>query len=87
MSGHTNYTLNYERIKKISNPIKLQQAQRYLDYIANVVAPNDAIVWYYLNYLEDRLKLNNTRSKKKIFEIVSSNPNWKTKLSELSLNI
>ena len=85
--SYMNYTLNYERIKGISNPIKLEQAQRYLDYIANVVAPNDAIVWYYLNYLEDKLKLNNTISKKKISDIISSNPNWKTKLSELSLNI
>ena len=25
--SYMNYTLNYERIKKISNPIKLQQAQ------------------------------------------------------------
>ena len=85
--SYMNYTLNYEIIKRISNPIKLQQAQRYLDYIANVVAPNDAIVWYYLNYLENKLKLNNTLSKKKISDIISSNPNWKTKLSELSLNI
>ena len=83
--SYMNYTLNYERLKKIENPIKIEQAQKYLEYIANIVAPNDPIVWYYLDHLETKLKKDNSKSKQKVLNIIKDNPNWKSKLSELNL--
>lgn len=82
-----NYKLNFERLKNIENPLKIEQAYKYLKYIAKIVAPNDAVVWYYYKFLASKMKdENNLKTIEKEFNfLVNQNMEWKTKLASLNL--
>jgi len=82
-----NYKLNFERLKKIENPLKIEQAYKYLKYLAKIVAPNDAVVWYYYKFLASKMKDENSLKtiEKEFNFLVNQNMEWKTKLASLNL--
>lgn len=49
--AYMNYHLNFGRLLKEKRPIKRWQAYKYLEYIADAVAPDDAFAQYFRGYL------------------------------------
>jgi len=53
--AYMNHHLNFERLERETRPIKLSQMLKYLNYIADEVAPNDPLAQDYRKYLQKLL--------------------------------
>lgn len=85
--AYMNYKLNFERLHHINNPIKLEQAYKYLGYVAEVVAPNDAVAWYYYMFLANKISSEKKENINQYFHnLLKSNSLWKKQLASLNLS-
>ncbi|MBA3064931.1 B12-binding domain-containing radical SAM protein [bacterium] len=53
---YMNYHLNFKRLYKVNNPIKLEQQLKYVQNITDLVAPEDPFPMYFCGYLQKKLR-------------------------------
>ncbi len=53
---YMNYHLNFSRILNVEDPIKIRQQLGYLEYVANLVAPDDPLPMYFCGYLQKKVR-------------------------------
>ena len=52
---YMNFHLNFKRLLKLNNPVKLGQQLKYLTYITETVAPDDPLPMYFCGFLQKRV--------------------------------
>lgn len=52
---YMNFRLNFSRLRREMRPIKLGQQLKWLKYVANKTAPDNAIILYFYAYLQHRV--------------------------------
>jgi len=86
--AYMNYHLNFGRLFKEKRPAKRYQAYRYLEYIANVVAPDDAFAQYFRGYLHWKVY---GRIEPELIERLRSSlrgePQWQDRLDDFHMSV
>ncbi|MBC8552606.1 MAG: radical SAM protein [Candidatus Brocadiales bacterium] len=52
---YMNFHLNFKRLLKLNNPVKLKQQLKYLAYVTDLVAPDDPFPMYFYGYLQKKV--------------------------------
>ncbi len=85
--AYMNYHLNFGRLFKENRPVKHLQMHQYMEYIADVVAPDDAFAQYFRGYLYWKV---HGRIEPYLIErlnrVLAENPHWQDRLSDFNLS-
>ena len=85
--AYMNYHLNFERLAAIRSAVKLDQAYKALQYIADVVAPDDPIGHYWRAYLHGRIAGKvEPLMRKQLSSLLDASPDWRARFKDLSLS-
>lgn len=83
--AYMNYHLNFERLKNVNCPHKLEQNSRWMKYIVNSVAKNDPIALFYKILLDKKMKSVNLTDLNNFNEILKKSSEWTEKIKTLGL--
>ena len=85
--AYMNYHLNFARLFREKRPVKRLQMYKYLGYIADGVAPDDAFAQYFRGYLHwkvyDRIE---PRFVERLKDILDENPHWQERFNDFRLS-
>ena len=85
---YMNFHLNFERLLKIQNSIKLEQQLKYLTYITETVAPDDPLPMYFCGYLQKRvLGVIDPKLLSRLEVTVDSSEYWRNCFKHFNLSI
>ena len=85
--AYMNYHLNFARLTSEQRPIKLQQALRLLNYIADSVAPNDPIAHYYRSVVYRRVHGHVSEElTQRLLGLLGESEDWQSKFEVLGLS-
>ncbi len=80
--------LNYLRLENKTDPIKLEQYLKNLEYVSDIVAPGDAIALHYRQVLSDRLgRPRDERLTGRLDQLMKTQPFWKDTFASLGLTL
>jgi len=83
-----NYELNFKRLDKNFSKIKLEQQYRYMNNIANLVAPDDAFALYFGIYMNYRYNSNIDKVMfERLKQCLNSSQYWQRRFKEFGLNV
>jgi radical SAM superfamily enzyme YgiQ (UPF0313 family) len=86
--AYMNYHLNFARLFGERRPVKHLQMYKYLEYIADVVAPDDAFAQYFLGYLYWKVHgQGDSRLIERLRSILLEDPHWHDRLDDFNLSI
>ena len=85
--AYMNYHLNFGRLFKEKRPVKHLQIYKYMEYIADVVAPDDAFAQYFRGYLYWKVH-NRIESQlvERLKNVLDENPHWQDRLHDFYLS-
>ena len=86
--AYMNYHLNFERLFREKRPVKHLQMFKYLGYVADVVAPDDAFAHYFRGYLGWKVHGQAESSRtEQLKTILNENPHWQGRFDEFHLSL
>ncbi len=84
--AYMNYHLNFERLFREKRPAKHLQMFKYLEYVADVVAPDDAFAHYFRAYLYRKVHgQTNPALVKKLKTLLDENSHWQERFDDYHL--
>jgi len=84
--AYMNYHLNFERLLTEHRWTKQVQMLKYLNYVADVVAPDDAFAQWYRSYLHQKVRgYYKGEHKDKLRKILEEEPAWRERFEEFRL--
>lgn len=85
--AYMNYHLNFARLLHEHRPAKHQQMYRYLQFVADTVAPDDAFAHYFRAYLHSKVYGHtNPAFVGHLKKILSETPEWQARFDEFGLS-
>jgi radical SAM superfamily enzyme YgiQ (UPF0313 family) len=86
--AYMNYHLNFERLFHEKRPLKYLQMYKYLNYVTDVVAPDDAFAQYFRVYLYRKVygKMD-PHLVTRLRQTVEENPYWQERFDDFNLSI
>jgi radical SAM superfamily enzyme YgiQ (UPF0313 family) len=86
--AYMTFHLNYLGIPEETREIKLRQYQKYLGHITRVIAPNDALAYYFLGHVQGRLNgAVDTGLVSQLGALLEDSPFWGERFLEFGLSI
>lgn len=86
--AYMNYHLNFERLFREERHEKHRQMFKYLGYVADVVAPDDAFAHYFRTYLYQKVYgCVEPVFIEKLKTILNENPHWQERFEEYHLSL
>ena len=83
-----NYYLNFEPLERIENRYKIDQNQRWMKYVSDIVAPNDPIARYYKVLMTKKSKGISDQSEVKVLKnMLDKSRNWSEQFKSLGLQV
>lgn len=84
---YMNVRLNFERLFTENRQVKLQQQLTWLEYVATKTAPDNALILYFLAYLQWRVQGEISPMLQAVIESrIDESPYWQEKFQMLGLN-
>lgn len=85
--AYMNYHLNFGRLLKENRPMKHLQMYKYMEYIADVVAPDDAFAQYFRGYLYWKVHGRiESPLVERLKNVLDGNPHWQDRLHDFGLS-
>lgn len=86
--AYMNYHLNFARLLHEKRPAKHQQALRYLEFVADVVAPDDAYAHYFRAYMHTKVfGIPEPKFAERLKIILEQTPEWQMRFNEFGLRL
>ncbi|WP_460021579.1 B12-binding domain-containing radical SAM protein [Magnetospira thiophila] len=86
--SYMNYHLNFGRLLEETRRQKLEQAFKFIDYIARVIAPRDVFALLFRAYLVKALRgQSDPQALTAIQAVIAEAPFWQERLDELGLDV
>ena len=86
--AYMNYHLNFKRLFKEDRPVKLKQQIRYVNYITDLVAPENAFAMYFDGYLQKKLNGEIQHSSiQRLEDHLSNSEYWQKKFVDFKLSV
>ena len=86
--AYMNYNLNFARLFREKRPVKHLQMYKYLEYIAEGVAPDDAFAQYFRGYLYWKVYGRiEPRLVGRLRNVVNENPHWQDRFNDFHLSV
>ncbi len=84
---YMNMRLNFARLMREKRNIKINQQLKFLNYVSNKTAPDNALIIYFLGYLEKKIHGSIPHHLKiRLKSILSSSEYWKIRFEHFDLN-
>ncbi len=83
-----NYYLNFNRLFKENRPVKLNQQFKYVQNIADLVAPDDPFAMYFCGYLQNKVLGNIDKQLiKRVEDRLKASEYWRRRFDDFDLSV